>query len=117
MKRELRDAVCAAARSGEYKQCTGQTVKYQGTKEEAVCILGLICKVAGIDMSSDDGSPLVDGKKVGYEPIYAMINPALDEGDEFFGELGDKLFILNDQDKKSLAELADWIEANIPVED
>jgi hypothetical protein len=96
VKKQLRDEWVKALRSGEYEQGTG-TLKY----EEKFCCLGVLCAVHfGRDFS-------------GYEPTRFAYGSGKSEIRERDAEA---LWQMNDLEKKQFPAIADWIEANVPVE-
>lgn len=89
MDKELKAKWVEALRSGKYKQGRSR-LKHAGRH----CCLGVLCEVAGVKASSDDGNlPL------GFQPI-----PVPVEG---------VLINMNDDTRNSFAEIADYIEANL----
>lgn len=76
-----------ALRSGRF----GQT-RFELENEGCFCCLGVLCEVADID-------------KVDIGPAYRKL-------DSIVGDYG-PLVDLNDNEGKSFAEIADWIEANL----
>lgn len=103
MDANLKSAWVAALRSGQYTQCTGTLENMNGHN----CCLGVFAHVAGIPIVNGGGS-LVEGMG-GYRPLDAY----LAQSDR------KRLWHMNDGyavRKHSFAEIADWIEANIPAE-
>jgi hypothetical protein len=111
-----------ALRSGEYAQgsgrlrttfpapgtCSGQTYQF--------CCLGVLADV--VDPMQKTWKP--------HEAVFAEGHDRRDQDDLIGCSLGNyfikdrgvgKLVEMNDSDKASFAEIADWIEANIPVSD
>jgi hypothetical protein len=89
MNKDLKAKWVEALRSGDYKQGT-QLLKNQGEDECTYCCLGVLCVIAGKD--TDAGSYRWLNKVTkGYYPFVLM----------------------NDDDGKSFAEIADYIEANL----
>ncbi len=88
----------AALRSGEYEQT-------QGTlhKSNAFCCLGVACMAVGYDDPSEVES-------IGFISVAADKIPQMLHGDCGVPEV---LSVMNDDDGKSFAEIADWIEANL----
>lgn len=110
MKRSLRDAWCAALRSGDYKQAVGSFIVGPNSRanptdeSEAFCCLGVLCKVAGV--------PVEDGANGGNWTFVV----------EAVGPLHQTLYAMNDGDNERyyqspFDEIADFIEANIPIDD
>lgn len=100
MDANLKAKWIAALRSGEYQQGAGLLFNED---ERAYCCLGVLCAVSGLAINADDDCVVGDeGRDDGcYFTIEAMV--------------GDykPLARLNDSGK-SFAEIADYIEANIP---
>lgn len=91
MEAELKSKWVEALRSGKYEQ--GRASLRSGGK---YCCLGVLCAVAGLEISTDGEN--VDG---GYGPITEL------------GVRTDTLWWMNDQEKKSFTEIADYIEKNL----
>lgn len=91
VNKQLRDEWVAALRSGKYKQTTGAL--FRG---EACCCLGVLCRVAGVE---------------------SLAVPAMTDIWERrpYKRIGYDLVGMNDNERRSFAEIADWIEANLPV--
>jgi hypothetical protein len=117
LKKQLRDEWVKALRSGEYKQ-TSETLESNG----AYCCLGVLCVVAGQDIPHDAND--LDSYEFEGDEDDADINVVYDMR-PFRDECGlgtspdslqNKLVKLNDDEGYTFAEIADWIEANVPVE-
>lgn len=91
MDKELKTKWVAALRSGEYKQGRNR-LKWAGR----YCCLGVLCEVAGITHGSRDGSLPGD---------FAI--------KQKIGDHQSRLQEMNDDDGKSFAEIADYIEAKL----
>lgn len=103
MKKSLRDAWVKALRSGQFKQTTGRLVKHEG-----YCCLGVLCEVSGVvyDKSAHD----LDGA------VVSLYNAGFgDLGDNDCGTKQERLISMNDDEKLGFPEIADYIEANIPI--
>lgn len=107
MTKEIKAKFLEALRSGDYKQHTGQLRDWNSNK---YCCLGIYCLVRGLQIS-DDGRQVVGNE----EDKYPLLNY-----DPLNEELGQEnvrqMYVLNDREKKSFAEIADWVEENIPAE-
>ena len=113
MKRELKDRWVAALRSGDYQQTESHLRDAFG-----YCCLGVLCDLDGAEWTarnrvSDDypvfgTSPQLD--EVLWPNPDRLQRLGLDES------LADKAGQMNDNGK-SFAEIADWIETNVPVTD
>jgi hypothetical protein len=104
MKRQLRDEWVTALRSGRYKQG-----KNQLKKGDSFCCLGVLCDLSGVDL---------DGKYLGGNggvDDYGLTDE-LNVLREIPESQRDRLAGANDAGN-SFAEIADWIEKNIDVED
>lgn len=104
MKRKIRDKWVAMARSGEYKQGYGKLKSVMNNGEACYCINGLLALACGYkDRTLDLVSWSGIRKRAGISTV-----------------LFDDLWRMNDGGRVpelSFPELADWIEANVPVED
>ena len=106
MDKKLRDEWVKALRSGEYEQ--GRLALQVN---DAYCCMGVLCKV---------------GEKIGFAPaIYSRNRPDTLQGSYLTAQpVGKELPIgaddilsrMNDSDRKSFPEIADWIERHIPVD-
>lgn len=90
-----------ALRSGEFKQ--GRRQLYSPLRD-TYCCLGVLCRVAGIPMSDDGESTLVNGAREGYAAITASILTA---------STTEKLWWLNDHEGKTFDEIAVYIERHL----
>ena len=97
---KLKSDFLAALRSGDYKQITGQLEK----PGEGFCCLGVFCKVAGLKIDPDAGNDvIIDDVLVDYQPIYDLLGT----------DKADLLWRMNDCQKKSFVQIADWAEVNL----
>jgi hypothetical protein len=96
MDAKLKAKWIKALRSGEYKQ--GKTFLYKAN-EEAYCCLGVLCAINGVSRTKMESECTTD--IVWFDSGLAKETRSL---------LGD---VMNDQEGKSFAEIADWIEANL----
>ena len=87
MDAQLKSKWVEALRSGEYKQCAGFL---ENTELKEHCCLGVLCVVAGKEPD---------------HLAYAWLKQAT-------GDYG-PFVMMNDDDGKSFAEIADYIEANL----
>lgn len=114
MKKAVVEAWLSGLRSGKYKQHRGTLCNGEGRNKldnaTAFCCIG----VAGV-ISKEDFSPYYDTHRVGME--LGMFNLPnfifIEEGETNTRSAYDHLIYMNDKEKKSFAEIADWIEANI----
>ncbi len=109
MKRALRDAWVADLRSGKHRQTTGCLHRYK----EGYCCLGRLCEVAGIKpVRFARNGWRYDGRS---SVLPDSLAPELDSkpGQPNQGHL----IKMNDKQGKTFAEIADWVEAYVPVED
>lgn len=110
MKRELRDKWVAALRSGTYKQTTKGVLRM---RRGGYCCLGVLCEIEGVPK---DKSETHMGKSVwAYDGEHFSL-PSQFREDESLMIWQSALQKLNDWGTK-FPKLADYIEANIPVED
>lgn len=98
MDTELKAKWVAALRGGEYQQA-----RYQLRNGNGHCCLGVLCEVAGLKI--DRMGERVEGVEAqnAYKPVTDLI------GEEY---QTDHLTRLNDSERKSFAEIADYIETN-----
>lgn len=105
MKADLKAKWIEALRSGEYEQASGQ-LRLDG----AYCCLGVLCEVAGIPIN-ESGDGVGNGFRYDYDPIYYLVGGR---------DASIECSLRNDggasMKRHSFAELADYIEANIPAD-
>lgn len=104
MTKELKQSFLLSLRSGRYVQCTGRLSKGPNT----YCALGLLGLCAELTINStgtefnesqDNGSEDDDS----YFALYKYISKVI----------CNELWEMNDLDKMSFADIADWVETNI----
>lgn len=108
MTPELKAKWIAALRSGQYKQGKGALCS-----KDTFCCLGVLAEVFGAQKQSDafgtiylfETGVLTD---IDYEWDMNVPEILLDEDNQ------DELTNMNDAEGKSFAEIADWIEENVP---
>lgn len=106
MDAQLKQKWLEALRSGEYKQ--GKHVLR--TQQDEFCCLGVLCHVVSPNgWSTDSEGGFFYGDRKGYLPVEISRATAFPTGHEL------ALAGMNDNGE-SFAEIADWIEANIPAE-
>lgn len=99
MDAKLKADWVAALRSGEYRQ-----TKHQLQDSGGFCCLGVLCKVAGIEITPDGKRTIVDGQeREDYGAIYSLVGGA---------QKGAKLPTKNDCGV-DFPNIADWIEQNL----
>lgn len=107
MDAELKAKWIAALRSGSYRQGTGQL----RSRDDRFCCLGVLCQVAPNVMWSHAGGRyeacLDDGSSATELPFSLQQSAGLSDDHER------KLISMNDDDRKSFAEIADHIEKNL----
>jgi hypothetical protein len=115
MKAEIKQKWLEALRSGNYKQGTGELcISYTSGRFEHCC-LGVLAEVCGIDRSKLFNSDHLE--RIGHPEIlgaWGLGHYNSGDPDTHTNEQR-KLAAMNDTGK-SFAEIADWIEANIPAE-
>lgn len=108
MKKELRDKWCAALRSGEYAQTRGVLHDSSG-----FCCLGVLCVVGGAV-----AKPVGDTDQFKYHG--SAFFPDTNQLEKHYG-LSDRLaaHLANKMNDKgsTFSEIADYIEAEVPVDD
>lgn len=120
MEPELKSKWVAALRSGEYRQ--GKDALH---KDGAYCCIGVLCKVAGADMSGQEHDIInrdEDGEWASRANPTAWFDEGLFTEDEELGSLGahfgigskveGMLIDMNDSKGRSFHEIADWIVAH-----
>jgi hypothetical protein len=109
MKKQLRDEWVKALRSGKYEQTT-ETLEADG----AYCCLGVLCIVAGLWIPEDEND--LDDDSGSYPELRALRDRCgLGDG-HAATSLQTILIKMNDAELLCFDEIADWIEANVPVE-
>jgi hypothetical protein len=99
LTKELKTKWIAALRSGEYTQCHGRLEVVEGDTVSNCC-LGVLNRVLGVSNAQE---------------VYAPLDQLLASGPVSTGsEIRAALASLNDHRCKSFAEIADFIEANVP---
>lgn len=106
MDPELKAKWVEALRSGEYHQTRGML-----QRDGRHCCLGVLCVVSGLIIDGAYGNRVMtDDGDAGYEPIYTLIGER---------ETANELFLMNDgingRRQHTFAEIASYIEANIPT--
>lgn len=98
MKKAFVEAWLSGLRSGKYKQhrfAMSDSINGLYSNASAFCCLGLGCVIkAGTPKQADKADRSADVLELEQDVI-------------------DTLIIMNDEEKKTFAEIADWIEANI----
>lgn len=124
MKRSERDEWCTALRSDKYKQGKAYlTTIDEETEEEYDCCMGVLCKIKNVERS-----PLLEKSLVAVANGRVAVNYVFrnDEGAPVMATgyppaswnlPSERLAGFNDDSELSFAKIADWIEANIQVED
>jgi hypothetical protein len=99
---EIKAKWVEALRSGRYQQATGKLMT-----EEGYCCLGVLCEVAGLPIALDGfnvvGADLGEDDN-GYRPINELVGGR---------DLVALLYEMNDDERKTFPEIADYIEANL----
>jgi hypothetical protein len=103
MNKELKNKWISALRSEAYSQAKYR-LRSTSHGDVSYCCLGVLCCVSG---KFHPMSPVFGAKSL-------MSGKALDlvDGSK---ELNDKLAKMNDDYDLSFAEIADWVEANVPA--
>jgi hypothetical protein len=122
MLKEMKERWLKALRSGEYAQTRHVLHKVTASPErglsEGYCCLGVLCDLVAKDGegewvgADDDGDDwfkyYADEGKVATNPPYTLLKQ-LDIPDS----AGEALISMNDSEKKSFAEIADYIEEHL----
>lgn len=110
MKRELKQKWVDALRSGQYQQCTTRLNDGVG-----FCCLGVLLDVVDpewIELDHKFGTARGTMLCESFASEHGLDTGSFDED----REIQHQLAYLNDDEQKSFSEIADWIEANVPVE-
>jgi hypothetical protein len=112
MKSDLKAKWIAALRSGDYKQ-----VRHFLHARGGYCCLGVLCEAAGLKSESvEPGVDYYGYFDAGSTNRYTSTPPP-SIYEQLPEKFASKLVKMNDSEHKSFAEIADWIEANIPDDD
>ena len=107
MNKSLKKKWTKALRSDEYVQGTNQLVTPCGDYDE-FCCLGVLADVMGAEFEGRDGSLLVAGTPCST----ALPKPLREKAGFNFGEQSE-LMNLNDIERWSFKQIADWIDENL----
>lgn len=108
MMSELKAKWIKTLRSGEYKQGTG---KLKDETLNTFCCLGVLCEVAGLKSGINTCGSVYYDYEGDSESIKLPSNFC--EEMEISNDLQSELISMNDTDKNSFAEIADYIEDNV----
>lgn len=122
MDAQLKQKWLEALRSGKYDQGESQLVIVadEDNRRNRYCCLGLLAEIAGLNPERFPthaylGESGLNNAECGLGP-WSSAGPSFDPSDETtHTTFQRKLAGMNDNGK-SFAEIADWIEANIPAE-
>jgi hypothetical protein len=106
MNPDIKAKWVAALRSGEYKQGTGSLRNSQNE----YCCLGVLCEVAVEEGLIPPATLLGEGDYYGYNEHISFLPSSLSKG--FNLHQTHDLIRLNDEEKWSFANIADYIEKN-----
>jgi hypothetical protein len=122
MKRKLRDEWCKRLRSGKWIQ-TQEALHREYKGEHSYCCLGVFCDVMGekwnvsaIDSEFEEKLYAIRYNEDASLPYTTVLTEDLNNlinGD--YGHYTSELIKMNDNGS-TFAEIADWIEENIPVD-
>lgn len=115
MTPELKSAWTAALRSGQYVQGRSH---FKHPARDEYCCLGVLCAVAGAPFRVPYGETHPGVEHDNWEFVKGQLRVGVDypECMEHQGcrvSAHTKLWWMNDLDKKSFSEIADWIDENI----
>lgn len=102
MNAEFKAKWVEALRSGKYRQ-TQQALR----EKNAYCCLGVACDISGFGVWDDDRFLHEEGNNTGYLPTGLRERMGLEQLQE------SSLITMNDDEGKTFAEIADYIEANL----
>lgn len=119
MDKQLRDKWVAALRSGEYKQTTGSLRDTDENNQHLYCCLGVLCDVIDPTKWTVSGHYIFENgtKKGGSLSAEVSCKLGLSALVVEGATIEDTLVEMNDTDRKSFDEIADFIEREVPVED
>lgn len=104
MNPELKSEWVAALRSGKYRQARGHICASSSRLDSfGFCCLGVLLSV---HQRRTPGQPVFQTPNV-----YAYVEETLLQTEQFVAV--DKLVSMNDAQRKSFAEIADWVEENL----
>lgn len=115
MDAELKEKWIRALRGGYYQQCQGKLRVFKDGLP-SYCCLGVLCEVAGVKISPNgDTTEAFRGEGPLYQEVYDLLGVSASHS-----TLPNRLVEMNDApqyegQKKSFAEIADWIEENVPT--
>ena len=124
MLRRIRDEWCQKLRSGDYKQ-TQEALHRAYNNEHSYCCLGVFCDVMGEKWSvaeQEENEILYairykeDIKNPYTTVLTTDLNRIINGTDNLDKQYVSHLIHMNDNGS-TFEEIADWIEANIPVEE
>ena len=108
---EFKTKWVAALRSGEFKQ---GNLKLYNEKNNTYCCLGVACVIAGIDKNNTDvmDRGYIYSRNIKSDEIKEQLKPLFFDNNNV-SPLVLKLTTMNDVDKKSFNEIADYIEVEL----
>jgi len=92
-------------RSGEYKQGIGQL---HDVHTDTYCCLGVACVVASVHKNLIDHGQRISIRIAEEQPLLKSLCGSIDHASASM-----LLMEMNDTDKKTFAEIADWVEENL----
>lgn len=101
-EKSLKERWIEALRSGRYKQARGRL-----RKGDCFCCLGVLC-----DLYDPSGWEMPSGETM-YRDSISYLPNEINRVSGITGNLELQLAEMNDSGRKSFAEIADWIEANL----
>lgn len=120
MNRVLHTSWIAGLRSGAYKQTKGTLCRPSGSMHEGYCCLGLLAKLAGTSDEMMLGWDMLDqvglSRLIGPWSDVSSIIMYIPSDPSTHETLQRKLAAMNDGGK-TFAEIADWIEKNVPIDE
>lgn len=111
MNTEQKNAWIAALRSGEFQQTRGRLYNDGRDDDRPIgyCCLGVLAKINDYQLSENGKEIIVNGENVDYQPLIKLL--------ENSGYLYYDIYRLNDTEKMTFPEIADYIEANLQTVD
>lgn len=109
LPKEFTEKWVKALRSGDYKQCTGKMYK----REHGYCCLGVAMSINGVPDSKMDNKGVPVNKTNGVFMTKTKSIPRELYGTAGNNELLHEFTKMNDTNKNTFDEIADWIEDNI----
>lgn len=103
-----------ALRSGKYRQTTG-FLKVEREGKQHYCCLGVLCEVLKDKYEISEGESCVTPGLTFFDDSSDALTDKLISTFKLEGDAVTTLYRMNDDDGRSFAEIADWIEAHVQI--